>query len=91
MNIQKAREERRIFYVGENKEYGTFSIAPTEASAHCMDNFTSVDGTPTRYPGNTNAVFESNRNRMARSARFQGGNHHRLRASGCDKRHTVNE
>ena len=26
MNIQKAREERRSFYVGEGKEHGTFSI-----------------------------------------------------------------
>ena len=32
MNIQKAREERRSFYVGESKEYGTFSIASAEAS-----------------------------------------------------------
>ena len=31
-NIQKAREERRSFYVGENKEHGTFSIAFAEAS-----------------------------------------------------------
>ena len=32
MNIQKAREERRSFYVGESKERGTFSIASAEAS-----------------------------------------------------------
>ena len=32
MNSQKAREERRSFYVGESKEHGTFSIASTEAS-----------------------------------------------------------
>ena len=32
MNIQKAREERRSFYVGESKEHGTFSIASAEAS-----------------------------------------------------------
>ena len=32
-NIQKAREERRSFYVGECKEHGTFSIALAEASA----------------------------------------------------------
>ena len=32
MNIQKAREERRSFYVGECKEHGTFSIASAEAS-----------------------------------------------------------
>ena len=31
MNIQTAREERRSFYVGESKEYGTFSIASAEA------------------------------------------------------------
>ena len=33
-----------------------------------------------------NAVFESNRNRMVRSTRFQGGDHHRLRASGHRER-----
>ena len=32
MNIQKAREEKRSFYVGESKEHGTFSIASAEAS-----------------------------------------------------------
>ena len=32
MNIQKAREERRSFHVGESKEHGTFSIASAEAS-----------------------------------------------------------
>ena len=32
MNIQKAREERRSFNVGESKEHGTFSIASAEAS-----------------------------------------------------------
>ena len=32
MNIQKAREERRSFYVGERQEHGTFSIASAEAS-----------------------------------------------------------
>ena len=32
MNIQKAREERRSFYVGESKEHGTFSITSAEAS-----------------------------------------------------------
>ena len=31
MNIQKAREKRRSFSVGESKEYGTFSIASAEA------------------------------------------------------------
>ena len=35
-----------------------------------------------------NAFFESNRNRMVRSTRFQGGDHHRPRASGCEKRKT---
>ena len=32
MNIQKAREERRSVYVGESKEYGTFSIPSAKAS-----------------------------------------------------------
>ena len=32
MNVQKAREERRNFYVGESQEHGTFSIASAEAS-----------------------------------------------------------
>ena len=32
MNSQKAREERRSFYVGESREHGTFSIASAEAS-----------------------------------------------------------
>ena len=32
MNIQKAREERRSFHVGESKEYGTFLIASADAS-----------------------------------------------------------
>ena len=41
MNIQKAREEKRSFYVGESKEHGTFSIASAEASTL----------TPTRYLG----------------------------------------
>ena len=35
-----------------------------------------------------NAIFESNRNRMARSTRFQGSDHHRFHASGCDQRKT---
>ena len=34
----------------------------------------------------TNVVFEGNRDRMARSTQFQGGDHHRLHASGCDQR-----
>ena len=38
-------------------------------------------------PG-ANAVFESNRNRMARSTRFQGSDLHRFHASGCDQRKT---
>ena len=33
MNIQKAREEKRSFYVGERKKHGTFSIASAEASS----------------------------------------------------------
>ena len=32
MNIQKARGERRSFYVGESKEHGTFTTASAEAS-----------------------------------------------------------
>ena len=32
MNIQKAREENRSFYVGDRKKHGTFSIASAEAS-----------------------------------------------------------
>ena len=32
MSIQKAREERRNFYVGGSQEHGTFSIASAEAS-----------------------------------------------------------
>ena len=32
MNIQKAREERRNFYVGGSQEHGTFSIASVEES-----------------------------------------------------------
>ena len=32
MNIRKAREERRNFYVGGSQEHGTFSIAPAEAT-----------------------------------------------------------
>ena len=32
MNIQKAREERRNFYVGGSQEHGTFSSASAEAS-----------------------------------------------------------
>ena len=32
MNIQKAREEKRSFYVRESKEHGTLSIASAEAS-----------------------------------------------------------
>ena len=32
MNIQKAREERRNFYVGGSQEHGTFSVAWAEAS-----------------------------------------------------------
>ena len=32
MTIEKAREARRTFYVGESKEHGTFSIASAEAS-----------------------------------------------------------
>ena len=32
MNVQKAREERRNFYVGGSQEHGTFSIALAEGS-----------------------------------------------------------
>ena len=52
MNIQKAREERRSFYVEGSQEHGTFSIASAEAST-LHGNFTSVDGTPMRYRGTT--------------------------------------
>ena len=48
MNIQKAREERRNFYVGESKER-----LRRPRRAHCMGNFISVNGTPTRYLGTT--------------------------------------
>ena len=41
MTIEKAREERRNFYVEESKEHGTFSIASAEASPTW----------PTRYRG----------------------------------------
>ena len=37
---------------GESKEHGTFSIASAER-AHCMENFISVDLTPTRCLGTT--------------------------------------
>ena len=78
-NIQKVREERRSFYVGESKEHRPFSIASAEASSlHgevCLSR--------------RNAVFESNRNRMAMGARFQGCDDHRSHASGCDLRKTM--
>ena len=51
-NIQKPREERRNFYVGERKEHGTQNIVG-RGRARCMDNFIPVDGTPTRYLGTT--------------------------------------
>ena len=51
-NIQKAREERRSFHVGESKEHVSLPIALAEASPlHGL--FSSVEGTPTRYPGTT--------------------------------------
>ena len=34
MNIQKAREERRNFYVGGSQEHGTFSIAAEASTLH---------------------------------------------------------
>ena len=41
MNIQKAREERRSFYVLESKEQGTFSIASAETSTLCGEFYLS--------------------------------------------------
>ena len=88
MNIQKAREVRRNYYVGGCQEHGTFSIASAEAStlhgeilSQSTERRRGILEPP--FCRRTNAVFESNRNRMARSTRFQGGDHHRLRASGC--------
>ena len=75
MTIEKAREERRNFYVEESKEYGTFSIASAEASPTRRILSQSTErrrgvAEPSFCRG-ANTVFESNRNRMARSTRFQ--------------------
>ena len=66
MNIQKAREERRNFYVGRSQEHGIFSIASAEASplhGTCLSQSTERRRGILRR---ANAVFERNRNRMAR-------------------------
>ena len=93
MNIRKAREERRSFYVGAKARNTEPFRLRRPRQAHCMENFylsrrnaDEVSWKP--FCRRANAVFESNRNRMARSARFQGGDHHTLRSSGCDKRQT---
>ena len=81
MTIEKASEARRNFYVGE---HGTFSIASAEASPlhgelsqppECRRSIVE----PSVCRG-ANAVFESNRNRVARSARSWGGDDHGPRA-----------
>ena len=44
MTIEKAREARRNFHVGESKEHGTCSIASAEARPLAWIIFISVDG-----------------------------------------------
>ena len=80
MNIQKAREERRNFYVGRSQEHATFSIASAEASTLHGEFYLSrrnADDVSWKHlsaEGQTFFFFfESNRNRMAGSAQFQGG------------------
>ena len=51
MTIEKAREARRNFNVGESKEHGTFSIASAEASP-LLGEF-SVAGMPTKSRGSS--------------------------------------
>ena len=81
MTIEKAREARRNFHVGERMEHGTFSIASAEERRRGI--------VEPSFCREANAVFESNRNRKARSARFHGGDDHRFHASGCDQRKTT--
>ena len=52
MTNEKAREARRNFYVGESKEYGTFSIALAEAST-LHGEFCLSRRNADEVPGNT--------------------------------------
>ena len=70
MTFEKAREERRNFYVGEIMDHGTFPITSAEASPN-FENFISDDGSPTSFCRRTNAFLESNRNRMATSTALE--------------------
>ena len=72
MNIQKAREEKRSFYVGDRKKHGTFSIASAEASLLHREFYLSRRNADEVSWNHLSAeeqtqFFESNRNRMARS------------------------
>ena len=94
MNIQKAREERRNFYVGGSQEHGTFSIASAKASPlrgeflpQSTERRRGILEPP--FCRRANAVFEGNRNRMARSTRFQGGDNQRFHACKRDQRETT--
>ena len=100
MNIQKAREERRSFHVGggetklpRRRKQGRWNLFDCVGQGKHAARIILSQPTERRrgileppFCLRTNAVFESNRNRMARSTRFQSGDHHRLHASGCDER-----
>ena len=69
MTMEKAREARRNFYVGESKEHCTFSIASADASP-LHGEFLSQSTERRRsivepsFCRGANAVFERNRNRV---------------------------
>ena len=92
MNNQEAREERGSFYVGESKEFGTFFECVGRGERAAWRILSSTERRrgilETPFCRRANAIFECNRNRMARSTRFQGCDDHRSCASGRDQRKT---
>ena len=89
MTMEKAREARRNFYVGESKEHETFSIASAEASPLQGESYLSrrnADEVLWKHLSvEERTQLESIRKTVARSAWFQGGDDHRLCAGGRDQ------
>ena len=91
MNIQKAREERRSFYVGESKEHGTFSIASAEASLLHREFYLSRRNAD---EVSWNHLSAEERTQFSKAIEWQGvldfkAVGHRFHASGCDQKKTT--